>query len=169
MTRRVSGLMLLMSAMVLVASCASTQPLPTPQITRSVGPYHVTADKTIIDERSGLEWLPGPEQSVGYERAVEMIKKVDAFGGGWRMPTYAEYRTVTVPTAEVDEGHTIDPVFLDLLGEPKTLFWTKGEGPMLGGLTGVPVRARSGNAVAQWPGNPPETKLKRVLAVRARR
>lgn len=150
-------------------SCATTRELPTPQLVRSVGPYHVTSDHTIIDERSGLEWLPGPEQLTSYENAGAMIKKVDAYGGGWRMPTYAEYRTVTVPVEGMEDGWTIDPVFLDLLGEPKTLFWTKGEGPALGGLTGIPVRVQSDNAVVQWPGQQPEITLKRVMAVRSRR
>jgi hypothetical protein len=44
----------------------------------------------VYDTQSGLEWFPGPDQSMSWEKARRWVTKLDAVGGGWRMPTRRE-------------------------------------------------------------------------------
>ena len=73
----------------------------------------------IYDAETGLEWLVGPDKDTDYAAAELWIASLsDVSGGGWRMPTVAELRTLYQPGVG---SHNIDPAFRT------TGWWVWGE------------------------------------------
>jgi hypothetical protein len=52
--------------------------------------FSMSTEGVIMDKRTGLEWLEGPNQGFSYHQAQEWIRKRNIAGGGWRMPTINE-------------------------------------------------------------------------------
>jgi len=48
----------------------------------------------IYDAESNLEWFAGPDYDTYLVYAKEWVKKLDVAGGGWRLPTREELRTL---------------------------------------------------------------------------
>jgi hypothetical protein len=48
----------------------------------------------VQDSASGLEWYPGPDQGMSWAEARQWVVGLDVLGGGWRMPTRSELRTL---------------------------------------------------------------------------
>jgi hypothetical protein len=48
----------------------------------------------VYDTELGLEWYAGPDQSTSWEEAKSWVAGLDEFGGGWRMPTKRELKTL---------------------------------------------------------------------------
>ena len=48
----------------------------------------------VYDTELGLEWYAGPDQSTSWEEAKNWVTGLEEFGGGWRMPTRKELKTL---------------------------------------------------------------------------
>jgi hypothetical protein len=48
----------------------------------------------VADTKTGLEWFAGPDEDTSYYRAAEWVANLSVAGGGWRMPTAKELRTL---------------------------------------------------------------------------
>jgi hypothetical protein len=48
----------------------------------------------VYDAQSGLEWYAGPDQGMCWEEAKSWVARLDADGGGWRMPEHSELETL---------------------------------------------------------------------------
>ncbi|MFC1885234.1 ankyrin repeat domain-containing protein [Thermodesulfobacteriota bacterium] len=48
----------------------------------------------VYDTRTDLEWFAGPDKSTNWKKAKSWIENLDAAGGGWRMPTSHELKTL---------------------------------------------------------------------------
>jgi len=85
----------------MVGSVASSEPRP--RFSRST-------DGVITDSQTNLQWLPGP-RSLTYEDAKQWITSQTVAGGGWRMPTVAELKTLYGDYDGYDdyEGLVIEP------------------------------------------------------------
>jgi hypothetical protein len=81
-----------------------TKMLPQPMILR----YMVSKEGVISDSRTGLEWLAGPGQDTNWNMARNWTAGLSVAGGGWRMPTRGELKTLY----EKGMGErNIDPIF----------------------------------------------------------
>jgi len=81
-----------------------TKLLPQPMMLR----YTVSKEGVIADSRTGLEWMAGPDQDANWHMAQNWTGRLSVAGGGWRMPTRAELKTIY----EKGMGErNIDPVF----------------------------------------------------------
>ena len=55
----------------------------------------VAYDNGVVhDTRTGLEWFVGPDKNTNWKTAKSWVENLDAAGGGWRMPTCDELRTL---------------------------------------------------------------------------
>ncbi len=48
----------------------------------------------VWDTKTGLEWVAGPEEDTNWEEAKEWVDNLNVAGGGWRMPTTDELKTL---------------------------------------------------------------------------
>ena len=49
----------------------------------------------VLDTKTGLEWYPGPDKSTNWYDAKRWVESLTAIaGGGWRMPTRKELKTL---------------------------------------------------------------------------
>jgi hypothetical protein len=48
----------------------------------------------VYDRDSALEWFAGPDEAMTWENANRWATTLEAAGGGWRMPTRSELRTI---------------------------------------------------------------------------
>ena len=56
---------------------------------------YVKYDNLIVyDEKTGLEWLMGPDRGITWESAGDWIKTLHGDGKKWRMPTVDELKTI---------------------------------------------------------------------------
>ena len=53
-----------------------------------------TADGVITDSKTNLQWLPGPDKDTDYRNAERWVAAQTVDGGGWRMPTREELKTL---------------------------------------------------------------------------
>jgi hypothetical protein len=53
-----------------------------------------SAGGVITDSKTNLQWLPGPDEDTDYQRAEEWVASQTMAGGGWRMPTRQELKTL---------------------------------------------------------------------------
>lgn len=81
--------------------------------------YLVSNEGVIADSRTGLEWVVGPDRDTSYMQAKQWITACSLAGGGWRMPTLQELRTLY--QKGIGERN-IDPAF-----NLKTNFYFWGE------------------------------------------
>ena len=58
------------------------------------GDFVAYANGVVADTKTGLEWLAGPDVDTSYHRAVEWVRGLTVAGGGWRMPTAKDLRTL---------------------------------------------------------------------------
>ncbi len=56
--------------------------------------YAVSPQGVISDFQTGLEWLVGPDRDMDYARAVQWVAGCREAGGGWRMPTRHELKSL---------------------------------------------------------------------------
>ena len=55
----------------------------------------VTYDNGVVyNTKTGLEWYPGPDEDINWYGAKEWVESLSVDGGGWRMPTKEELRTL---------------------------------------------------------------------------
>jgi len=48
----------------------------------------------VRDRKTGLEWIAGPDRDMNWNEAKSWVESLNIDGGGWRMPTIAELRTL---------------------------------------------------------------------------
>jgi hypothetical protein len=46
------------------------------------------------DENTNLEWLAGPDRNTNWTEAKKWVESLNVAGGGWRMPTRKELKTL---------------------------------------------------------------------------
>lgn len=82
--------------------------------------FVVNSCGSIQDTRAGLEWYVGADRNVTWNEAQEWTSGLNSCGGGWRMPTIEEIRTLYNPSVRAGTGYytegryfpaRIDPVF----------------------------------------------------------
>jgi hypothetical protein len=75
-------------AVLIVTSCISAEVVSTDR-------HLVRYDTGVVyDIQSGLEWYAGPDQGMRWEEAESWATRLDAAGGGWRMPSLKELETL---------------------------------------------------------------------------
>ena len=52
------------------------------------------ATGVVYDPETGLEWYLGADRGTTWQAAFEWVSALDAAGGGWRMPTRRELKTL---------------------------------------------------------------------------
>jgi hypothetical protein len=70
--------------------------------------FEVSADGMITDGQTKLEWVVGPDKDTNYAQAMQWVASCAVAGGGWRMPTRVELKTLYQPG--VGERN-VDPAF----------------------------------------------------------
>ena len=58
------------------------------------GVYVAYANGIVRDTKTGLEWKVGPDKNTNWEQARSWVQNLNLDGGGWRMPTTDELRTL---------------------------------------------------------------------------
>ena len=58
------------------------------------GVYVAYADGIVKDTKTGLEWIAGPDKNINWKEAKSWVQNLKLEGGGWRMPTTDELRTL---------------------------------------------------------------------------
>jgi hypothetical protein len=59
---------------------------------------------SIKDTRTNLEWVVGPDRNITWHEARQWVTKLGACGGGWRMPTIEEIRSLHNPAVTAGTG-----------------------------------------------------------------
>jgi Caspase domain/Protein of unknown function (DUF1566) len=65
-----------------------------PKIIARDGSYVKYATGVVYDKNTGLEWYAGPNKDRNWYLAKHWIKNLNVAGGGWRMPTRQELKTL---------------------------------------------------------------------------
>lgn len=56
--------------------------------------FQASADGMIVYSQNGLAWVVGPDQDTNYSQAMQWVSSCTVAGGGWRMPTRVELKTL---------------------------------------------------------------------------
>ena len=56
--------------------------------------YVINAEGVVSDTETGLEWHAGPDRGINWYQAKSWVEQLSVAGGGWRMPTRKELRTL---------------------------------------------------------------------------
>jgi hypothetical protein len=70
--------------------------------------FEVSAEGMITDGQTKLEWVVGPDKDTNYAQAMQWVASCQVAGGGWRMPTRMELKTLYQQGVGV---RNIDPAF----------------------------------------------------------
>ncbi len=62
--------------------------------TKRDGNFIAYDNGVVYDTRTGLEWFAGPDKNTNWKKAKSWTENLYAAGGGWRMPTCDELRTL---------------------------------------------------------------------------
>jgi len=52
------------------------------------------ATGVVYDKKTGLEWVAGPDRDTTWNKAKRWVENLNVAGGGWRMPTITELKTL---------------------------------------------------------------------------
>lgn len=55
-------------------------------------------DGVIYDSNRGLEWAPAPTRAMNHYQAEEYVRNLSLTGGGWRLPTRVELKSLYDPS-----------------------------------------------------------------------
>ncbi len=55
-------------------------------------------DGIIDDSKNGLQWVPAPDLAMNHYQAEKYVRSLSIAGGGWRLPTRAELRSIYDPS-----------------------------------------------------------------------
>ncbi|NJL59558.1 MAG: DUF1566 domain-containing protein [Desulfobacteraceae bacterium] len=66
--------------------------------------YKINQCGSITDTKTDLEWYIGPDKNLTWEEAINWTRQLNACGGGWRMPTISEIKTLYNPNLEAGTG-----------------------------------------------------------------
>ena len=56
--------------------------------------FAVSGEGVITDFITGMEWMAGPDEDTNWDAAQAWCSNLSVAGGGWRMPTRAELKTL---------------------------------------------------------------------------
>ncbi|MBW1753578.1 MAG: DUF1566 domain-containing protein [Deltaproteobacteria bacterium] len=71
-----------------------TVPTPSLQEISRDGHYIAYATGVVYDKNTGLEWYAGPDRDTTWNEAKAWVDSLNVAGGGWRMPTSDELKTL---------------------------------------------------------------------------
>jgi hypothetical protein len=77
-------------AMVKTGLAGKTSILSLPIIVR----FTLSNDGIITDSKLGLQWAPAPDQPMDWFQAKKYAEKLSLGGGGWRLPTRSELKSI---------------------------------------------------------------------------
>ena len=77
----------------------------------SDGRYSKDRDGVITDKRTGLQWYVGPERNTDWYDAKKWVENLRVSGGGWRMPSRGELRSLSQKGARSGEPEYLPPIF----------------------------------------------------------
>jgi hypothetical protein len=58
------------------------------------GRYEKYASGVVLDTKTGLEWYTGPDKDMDWNEVKRWVANLSVAGGGWRMPTMNELKTI---------------------------------------------------------------------------
>ena len=64
------------------------------KITARDGTFIAYANGVVYDKNTSLEWYAGPDRDTFWEQAKTWVESLNVAGGGWRMPTGEELKTL---------------------------------------------------------------------------
>ena len=64
------------------------------KVTGRDGTLIAYATGVVYDKKTGLEWIAGPNKNTSWDKAKSWAENLTIDGGGWRMPTRAELKTL---------------------------------------------------------------------------
>ncbi len=65
-----------------------------PKVTGRDGTLIAYATGLVYDEKTGLEWVAGPDKGTTWYEAKRWVENLKVAGGGWRMPTREELKAL---------------------------------------------------------------------------
>jgi serine/threonine-protein kinase len=102
----------------------------------AAGRYSRRQCGSIHDSASDLEWFVGPDRNTSWDEASAWTGSLAACGGGWRMPSVEELRSLYDPRHTAGTGYArdgqhypakLDPLFADIGGGS----WVWSDGALL--------------------------------------
>jgi hypothetical protein len=72
--------------------------LPAEEVDRD-GRFIAYSNGTVLDSKTGLEWIVGPDKKTTWSEAKSWVENFTVAGGGWRMPTREEIKTLFIEGA----------------------------------------------------------------------
>ena len=60
----------------------------------SYGRFVAYDNGIVLDTKAGLEWYAGPDKDTKWHEAKRWVESLNIAGGGWRMPTIKELKTL---------------------------------------------------------------------------
>jgi hypothetical protein len=63
-------------------------------ITARDGSFVAYENGVVKDSKTGLEWIAGPDRDITWEEARTWAEQLKVDGGGWRMPSKEELKTL---------------------------------------------------------------------------
>ena len=79
---------LFLFCLILIYSCASVE-----EIARD-DRFIAYSNGVVEDTKTGLEWHAGPDRNTTWHEAKSWVQNLTVDGGGWRMPTINELKTL---------------------------------------------------------------------------
>ena len=73
---------------------SSRPPSSTSDVIKRDGIYVAYANGIVKDTNTGLEWKAGPDKDTDWNEAKTWVKSLNLDGGGWRMPSTDELKTL---------------------------------------------------------------------------
>jgi len=65
-----------------------------PKVIARDGTFIAYTSGVVYDRNTGLEWIVGPNRDTSWYQAKSWVESLSIDGGGWRMPTKAELKTL---------------------------------------------------------------------------
>jgi hypothetical protein len=64
------------------------------EVTARDGTFVAYANGVVMDTKTGLEWVAGPDRETTWDEARDWAEQLAVDGGGWRMPIKEELKTL---------------------------------------------------------------------------
>ncbi len=81
-----------------VLCCAPQAPIvvekPKVAPTSETGRFILCSSGVVRDTKTGLEWIAGPDRGTTWYQAKSWVESLSIDGGGWRMPTVEELKSL---------------------------------------------------------------------------
>ena len=130
-----------------------------PQRPASGERFTVASNGVITDREQNLNWYLGPDKDTTYDEAVSWVKSLSVDGGGWRMPTREELKSL-YDESKRSKAPYMDPVF------KTTEWWVWAEDQPLDSSSAWGFGFGSGD---ERRSNRYDSHLDRAFAARSRR